>query len=145
VLCIAIDAADNAEIAAREFGNERSFARDLLREPLPVGIKLVALCRTERRDSLDLPPNIIQFELTLFSRKETKAFLRNIYPDASENDIDEFHRLTSQKSSSSGYRLSTGRQTMVGEWKKQAMEGLTAVSADRSGVRADGQVVRGRS
>ena len=36
-------------------------------------------------------------------------------------------------------------QTMVGEWKKQAMEGLTAVFSDRSTAAGDGQVVGGRT
>ena len=45
ILCVVIDAADNAEIAAIEFGEERSFARDLLREGLAEGLRLVFLCR----------------------------------------------------------------------------------------------------
>jgi len=35
LLCIAIDAADNAQIAAEESGNSRSFARDLIRVRIP--------------------------------------------------------------------------------------------------------------
>jgi hypothetical protein len=35
LLCIAIDAADNAQMAANEIGEKRSFARDLLREEIP--------------------------------------------------------------------------------------------------------------
>ena len=95
LLCIVVDAADNAEIAANEFGDERSFARTLLREPLPDGVRLVFLCRTERQELLDPPASILKLELKPFIRDETSAFLRNTYSDASENDVDEFHRLTS--------------------------------------------------
>jgi hypothetical protein len=96
LICIAIDAADNAQIAAREFGDERSFAIDLLREDLLEGLLLVFLCRTERLELLDPPSTVLRLELKPFNRGETKAFLRQSYPDASENDIDEFHRLTSK-------------------------------------------------
>ena len=96
LLCIVVDAADNAEIAAKEFGSEHSFARELLRELLPDGVRLVVLCRTERRALLDPPAAILQLQLKSFSWDETAAFLRRTYPDASENDISEFHRLTSR-------------------------------------------------
>ena len=95
LLCVVVDAADNAEIAAKEFGNERAFARDLLRELLPDGIRLVVLCRTERRPFLDPPASVLQLKLEPFSRYETATLLRKTHADASDNDVDEFHRLTS--------------------------------------------------
>ncbi|MYD62050.1 MAG: tetratricopeptide repeat protein [Gemmatimonadetes bacterium] len=95
LLCIVVDAADNAEIAANEYGDERSFARTLLREPLPDGVRLVFLCRTERQELLHPPPNVLKLELKPFTRDETSDFLRKTYSDASENDVEEFHRLTS--------------------------------------------------
>ena len=96
LLCIVVDAADNAEIAAKELGSERSFARDLLRESLPDGVRLAVLCRTERQALLDPPASILRLKLNSFSRDETAAFLRKTYAEASDNDVDEFHRLTSQ-------------------------------------------------
>ena len=96
LLSLAIDAADSAESAAKEFGDDRSFVRDLLRESLPDGVRLVVLCRTESRDRLDPPVDALQLELEPFSQSETAVFLRRTYPDASENDISEFHRLTSR-------------------------------------------------
>lgn len=95
ILCIGIDAADNAEMAAEEFGGNHSFARDLLREPIPDGLRLVVFCRTERQHLLDPPPNALPIELKPFSQDETARLLRQAYPDATENDVDEFHRLTS--------------------------------------------------
>ena len=38
----------------------------------------------------------MQLELKSFSRNETASFLRKIHTDASDRDVDEFHRLTSQ-------------------------------------------------
>jgi len=96
VLCIVIDAADNAEMEAREAGDRHSFAYDLLRDELPIGARLVILCRTERQDLLDPPPSTSSIELRSFSRAESASFLRLSYPSASESDVDEFHRLTSQ-------------------------------------------------
>ena len=96
VLCIVIDAADNAQSAAEEIGESRSFVRDLLRETLPDGVRLVILCRSHRRDALDPPFNTLQRELESFSTIETATCLRQTFPDASEHDVGEFHRLTSQ-------------------------------------------------
>ena len=95
LLCVIVDAADNAEIAAKELGNERAFARDLLREPLPDGVRLVVLCRTERQALLDVPASVLRLELEPFSRVETALFLRKTHAEASDFDVDEFHRLTS--------------------------------------------------
>lgn len=95
-LYIIIDAADNAQMAAEEIGEARSFIRDLLREQLPDGVHLVALCRTHRQKHLDPPPNALPLELKPFSRNETAAHLRRFFSDASEQDIEEFHRLSSR-------------------------------------------------
>jgi len=97
VICICIDAADNAEMAAREFGGERSFARDLIREAPPLGVRLVFLCRTEReREYLDPPSSVLSLKLEPFTMRESADFLRRVYPAATKQDAAEFHRLTSQ-------------------------------------------------
>lgn len=96
LLCIAVDAADNAQMAAEEAGQPRSFIRDLLREVMPEGVRLVALCRTHRQDMLDPPPDALRLELQPFSPTETEAHLRRFFPDATEHDVAEFHRLSSQ-------------------------------------------------
>lgn len=93
VLVIVIDAADNAEMAAKEFGTP-CFAHELLREPLPEGCRLVELCRTERVYLLHPPSAIPQLELESFSEEETLAHLRQHFPHASDVDGLEFHRLT---------------------------------------------------
>lgn len=95
LLCIVIDAADNAQMAAEEIGEARSFVRDLIREEMPDNVRLVFLCRSHRQDDLNPPAKAIRRELLPFSREETAAYLRQRFADASEHDIDEFHRLSS--------------------------------------------------
>ena len=95
ILWVVVDAADSAELAARELGVDRSFARDLLREQLPDGVRLVLLCRTERQEFLDPPPSVLRLELNPFTHEETAAFLRKKFSNASVHDVNEFHRLTS--------------------------------------------------
>lgn len=95
LLCIVIDAADNAQMAAEEIGESRAFVRDLLRETLPDGVRLVMLCRTHRQPLLDPPPQALRLELQPFSRAETAVHLRQRFPEATEHDVDEFHHLSS--------------------------------------------------
>ena len=93
VLVILIDAADNAEMAAKEFA-QSCFANQLLREEPPVGVRIVALCRTERINLLQPLSTVQQLELFPFSETETLAHLREHFPDATGIDGVEFHRLT---------------------------------------------------
>lgn len=95
LLCIIVDAADNAQMAAEEVGEPRSFVRDLLRETLPEGVRLVALCRPYREIMLDPPPHALSLALNAFTLEETSVHLRNTFADASEHDVAEFHRLSS--------------------------------------------------
>jgi hypothetical protein len=108
LLCIVVAAADNAQLAAEEIGEKRSFARDLIRANVPDGIRLVFLCRSHRQHYLDPPPNAMPIELRPFSHSETAAFLRQKFPDASEHDVDEFHRLSSQNPRVQALALSRG-------------------------------------
>lgn len=108
ILCIVVDAADNAQMAAEESGDARAFILDLLRERLPDGVRLVALCRTHRQSLLDPPPTALRLELKPFSRAETAAHLVHAFPGASRQDIDEFHRLSSQNPRVQALALSAG-------------------------------------
>ncbi len=96
LLCIVVDAADNAQMAAEEVGEVRSFVLDLIREQMPENVRLVFLCRSHRQNHLAPPVNAIRLELRPFSREETATFLRQQFPNASEHDVNEFHRLSSQ-------------------------------------------------
>lgn len=108
LLCVIVDAADNAQMAAEESGDARAFILDLLRERLPDGVRLVALCRTHRQSLLDPPPTTLKLELESFSRAETAAHLLHAFPGASQQDIDEFHRLSSQNPRVQALALSAG-------------------------------------
>ncbi len=92
-LFIFIDAADNAEMAAKEYG-QSCFAHELLREKMPDACKLVLLCRTERIYLLQPQSFINKLELETFSAEETQQNIRKWFPEASERDGVEFHRLT---------------------------------------------------
>lgn len=93
-LCIIIDAADNAEMAAEEHG-DTAFVRDLIRTPFPDGVRLVFTCRTHRRWRLDPPPDAKQIELLPFSQEETTSHLRRVYPHATDAEAAEFAFLSS--------------------------------------------------
>ena len=95
LLCVVVDAADNAQHAAEDNGQQPSFARDLLRQTPPCGVRFVVLCRSHRQDLLDPPPSALRLALVGFSESETAAHLRGTFPDASDHDIGEFHHFTS--------------------------------------------------
>lgn len=92
-LFILIDAADNAEMAAKEF-NQSCFAHELLREKIPDGCKLIFLCRTERLSLLQPLSYVLKLELNSFTVDETTENLIKWYPNATNNEGIEFHRLT---------------------------------------------------
>ncbi|MFC6331476.1 ATP-binding protein [Paenibacillus septentrionalis] len=124
VLVILIDAADNAEMAAAEF-NDNCFAHELLRERIIEGVKMVALCRTERIHLLQPPSSIKQLELKPFSEKESFDYLRSHYPQASKEDGVEFYRLTSGNPRVQSNALSLSSSTIVELFSKLGSVGST--------------------
>jgi hypothetical protein len=94
VLCIIIDAADNAVIAARE-RNELAFVRDLIRIDVPEGVRFVFTARTHRIAMLDAAPNTTQIALKAFSTAETARHLRQSYPNATDAEVEEFASFSS--------------------------------------------------
>ncbi|WP_425928703.1 hypothetical protein [Pseudomonas sp. NyZ201] len=94
-LVLVLDAADNAEMAAKEFHHPPSFPRLLLAESFPDNVRLVLTARPHRVDKLQPPPGVVSFVLNGFTEKETGDLLRTRFPDVQEMDIREFHRLTS--------------------------------------------------
>lgn len=109
LVCVAFDAADNAEMAANEADDGPSFAKRLLREAVPDGARVVLLCRTHRRELLAPPPGTVQLELGAFNLAETAAKLRGVYPEANEHDVAEFHRLSSRNPRVQSTALRTSR------------------------------------
>lgn len=139
LLCIIIDAADNAQMAAEEMGEVRSFVRDLIREELPEGVRLVALCRTHRQEYLDPPHDALRLELHPFSRNETAAHLRQVFSDATEQDVDEFHRLSSQNPRVQALALS--RNTLLSQMLRDLGPNPTTVD-DTIGILLNVSIAR---
>jgi hypothetical protein len=92
-LFIIIDAADNSEMAANEFGDS-CFANELLREQFPKDCKLVLLCRPERTHLLKPSSFIEILNLQPFSKEETFENLKKWFPEVNLSESLEFHRLT---------------------------------------------------
>ncbi len=94
LLVLAIDAADNAVIAAGEQDTGRSFVADLLREELPANARVVEFCRTERIQMLDPPPGTTQVELSGFGPEQSRQHLESRFGPVQPADANEFHRRT---------------------------------------------------
>ncbi|MGN6606507.1 MAG: hypothetical protein ACTHMS_05775 [Jatrophihabitans sp.] len=94
LLVLAIDAADNAVIAANQQGTGRCFVVDLLREELPPNVRVVEFCRTERVGLLDPPPGTRRFELFGFDLEHSAQHLRSRFGEVATGDAREFHRRT---------------------------------------------------
>ncbi|WP_334161549.1 NACHT domain-containing protein [Phenylobacterium sp.] len=94
-LCLIIDAADNAQMAAEDLSEARSFVQELIRAPMPAGVRLAFTCRTHRQGKLAPPAEAVAVELQPFSPIETAAHLRGVYPLASDAEVAEFAVLSS--------------------------------------------------
>lgn len=92
-LFILIDAADNAEILAKE-RNESCFANNLFKIELPQGCCLVMLCRPYRKKLIDPSNEVKVLTLDSFSLDETRLHLMNFYENVSIVEAEEMHRLT---------------------------------------------------
>lgn len=109
LVCVIFDAVDNAEMAARELEQGRSFAPDLLREVWPDNVRLVMLCRPERRALLDPPTDVVDAPLQPFDEAESALHLRRRFPQAKPADVLEFHRLSSRNPRVQANALAIGR------------------------------------
>ncbi|SDB48338.1 hypothetical protein SAMN02927895_01829 [Belnapia rosea] len=93
LIVVIVDAGDNAEMIARD-RKEESFAREILREVPPPGVRLVVLCRPEREHLLSPPVGLVPIDLAGFDPAESAAHLRGRFSDASLSACDNFHRLS---------------------------------------------------
>lgn len=97
MLCLVIDAADNAEMAAAEVHDPPSFPRLLLRETnWPANVRVVMTARPHRVVDLDPPASIEPIQLEPFDVAESTEHLRGFFPSATSQDAIEFHRQTSR-------------------------------------------------
>jgi hypothetical protein len=125
LLCLIVDAADNAEMAAEEQGESASFVRDLIRAALPNGVRLAFTCRTHRRERLHAPPGTQEIALIPFSQSETARHLRISYPSASDAEVSEFAVLSSSNPRVQALAISRG--LTLQEMLKQLGPGPTTV------------------
>ena len=93
-LCLIIDAADNAYMAAQEIG-ERAFVHDLINTDMPDGVRLAFTCRSHRQGHLGAPLDALVIKLESFSKAETAAHLRLGYPKATDAEAADFAFLSS--------------------------------------------------
>jgi len=93
-LCIIVDAADNAYMAAHEI-SERAFVHDLINTDIPDGVRLAFTCRSHRQGYLGAPLDAIVIKLEPFSKAETAMHLRLSYPEATDAEVAEFAFLSS--------------------------------------------------
>lgn len=90
VLVIAIDAADNAALAAAEFG-EQSFVPQIWHLHVPQNVRLVVTARTHRVPSLAAPADVPELTLKGFDPAASAESLRRRFPEASDHDCQSFH------------------------------------------------------
>jgi hypothetical protein len=90
LLVLAIDAADNAALAAAAFG-EQSFVRQIWHLGVPANVRLVVTARTHRLPSLQAPDDVPQVALEGFDPAASAAFLRQRFPQASDEACQTFH------------------------------------------------------
>lgn len=117
IISIVIDAADNAVMAAAKFG-ERPFVADLFEIEWPSNFRLIALCRPERKQLLELPGGVTEIELSGFDQLQTLAHLRTRFPAATKSQGAQLHA------------LSTGNprvQAMAIEGAKSAGDAIAAI------------------
>ncbi len=79
ILALFIDAADNAEMAAKDFG-EQGFVPQLLRQKLPIACRIIALCRTERIHLLAPKQNVHQLFYCHLARPKRSITYASISP-----------------------------------------------------------------
>ncbi len=137
-LCIIVDAADNAYIAAQEIG-ERAFVHDLINADIPDGVRLAFTCRSHRQEMLGAPPDAIVIKLESFSRTESATHLRLTYPEATDAEAAEFAYLSSNNPRVQALAMEGGPP--IGEMLKalgptpttiqRAIGGLLAKAVDR--------------
>lgn len=92
-LYIFVDAADNAEMAAKERA-EKTIISVLLNDLIIEGCTIIALCRTERVELLNPRDDIKQYELSSFNEIESFNHLESHFLMATIESAKEFHRLS---------------------------------------------------
>lgn len=89
-LVVVVDAADNAAWAGKRFG-EDTFLKWLWVQPISDGAALVVTCRSGRRDTVGVPDEVRQVELSGFDETASAEYLRSRFLDATDDQALAFH------------------------------------------------------
>lgn len=106
VLVIAVDAADNAVLAANERG-DRSFLPGLIKLPLPPRVTLLLTARSHRVESLGAA-QAVRVDVVPFDKATSATHLRRHLPDATDADAAAFHESTNGNPRAQFYVLTQG-------------------------------------
>lgn len=145
LIVIAVDAADNGAVRARE-RREPSLFGGLWSLPLPDNVRLVVTCRTHRRHLLDPPAAVEQMGLAGFDLAETTTNFRTSFPDASVDNVSEFHEATAGNPRVQAYALAkavltgggAGAATALGHKSPETLfDDLVSAARDVDAVTAD--------
>ena len=90
-LVLAIDAADNAVIAAHERQGDLCFVPDLWRLRLPDNVHIVMTCRSARLGLLSAPADVHEIELAGFDETASAGHLRYRFLEATDTQCRAFH------------------------------------------------------
>lgn len=125
ILVLAIDAADNAIVAAAASGDKDCFIPPLWTVPFPLHSRLLMTSRSHRRAMLQAPPDVIQHELKGFNLRASTAHLRGLFPHANDASAAIFHSRTGGNPRVQYYLLD---RTEAGSTDQASLERLLAVS-----------------
>jgi hypothetical protein len=103
LLVLAVDAADNAMVAAR--GEQDCFVPHLWKIAAPSNFRLLMTARSHRRVSLQPPPGVPEHELIGFGLDASASHLRSLFPSAGDQECRTFHERTSHNPRVQSYLL----------------------------------------
>ena len=93
IVAIIIDAADNSVFAAKRM-KEDCFLKKLLELDLPHNVRVIVTARTERKMQLPYIDIADEYDIPLFEKDNSAEYLKEKFPEATDNTCEEFHKLT---------------------------------------------------
>lgn len=128
LLVIAVDAADNAIVAALATGDGDCFVSPLWTIMLPPAARLLMTSRSHRRESLAPPPEIVEYELRGFDATASTEHLRTIFSEADELSAAIFHDRTGGNPRVQFYLLNRAQSGKAADGAEESLADLLEVS-----------------
>jgi hypothetical protein len=127
LLTIIVDASDNSVTAAAQNG-DRCFVHGLASlSGLPDNCRILYTCRTSNIEKLELSPECVQIEIVPFTAIETGEFLYRHFNECTQEQVDEFHRLTHGVPRIQYYAVQ-GKETIEDVFEVLYPEGITVAT-----------------